>query len=116
LFAVAYVYKNLITNRTQILPTSKMEEADGKVPTVKIAKGIVDRTSVTNTYQIGEVCQILVKDNPELRGKGGCWAIVSAVDFLHESKALTLNPSTKLGRGTLNLSPLLAILGEGVGG
>jgi hypothetical protein len=24
--------------------------------------------------------QILVKDNPELRGKGGCWAIVSAVN------------------------------------
>ncbi|WP_157816866.1 hypothetical protein [Nostoc flagelliforme] len=30
--------------------------------------------------QIGEVCQILTKDNPELRGKGGCWAIVSAVN------------------------------------
>ncbi|MCC5603797.1 hypothetical protein [Nostoc favosum] len=33
-----------------------------------------------NTYQIGEVCQILAKDNPELRGKGGCWAIVSQVN------------------------------------
>ncbi|MEH1988971.1 hypothetical protein [Nostoc sp.] len=80
MFAVADVYKNLITNRTQILPTSEMEEADCKVLTAKIAKDIADRTSVTNTYQIGEVCQILVKDNPELRGKGGCWAIVSAVN------------------------------------
>jgi hypothetical protein len=40
----------------------------------------MERTQVPNTYQIGEVCQILVKDNPELRGKGGCWAIVSAVN------------------------------------
>jgi hypothetical protein len=29
---------------------------------------------------LGEVYQILAKDNPELRGKGGCWAIVSAVN------------------------------------
>ncbi|WP_292876233.1 hypothetical protein [Nostoc sp. NMS1] len=40
----------------------------------------MERTQVPNSYQIGEVCQILVKDNPELRGKGGCWAIVSAVN------------------------------------
>ncbi|WP_339381818.1 hypothetical protein [Dendronalium phyllosphericum] len=35
---------------------------------------------VPNSYQIGEVCQILVKDNPELRGKGGCWAIITQVN------------------------------------
>ncbi|WP_256874980.1 hypothetical protein [Nostoc sp. C052] len=40
----------------------------------------MELTQVPNTYQIGEVCQIVVKDNPELRGKGGCWAIVSAVN------------------------------------
>ncbi|WP_230966485.1 hypothetical protein [Nostoc sp. NZL] len=40
----------------------------------------MERTQVPNTYQIGEVCQILAKDNPELRGKGGCWVIVSAVN------------------------------------
>jgi hypothetical protein len=39
----------------------------------------MERTKIPNTYQIGEVCQILVKDNPELRGKGGCWAIVTEV-------------------------------------
>ncbi|WP_180277632.1 hypothetical protein [Nostoc sp. 'Peltigera malacea cyanobiont' DB3992] len=32
---------------------------------------IIERTKVVpNTYQIGEVCQILAKDNPELRGNG----------------------------------------------
>ena len=54
------------------------------MPTGRIVKDVVqrimERTQVPNTYQIGEVCQILVKDNPELRGKGGCWAIVSAVN------------------------------------
>ncbi len=40
----------------------------------------MERTKVPNTYQLGEVCQILAKDNPELRGKGGCWAIVSQVN------------------------------------
>ncbi|WP_190234108.1 hypothetical protein [Nostoc sp. 'Peltigera membranacea cyanobiont' 213] len=39
----------------------------------------MERTQVPNTYQIGEVCQILAKDNPELRGKGGCWGIVNHV-------------------------------------
>jgi hypothetical protein len=63
-----------------------VEEARGKVPTGRIVKDavqrIIERTKVPNTYQIGEVCQILAKDNPDLRGKGGCWAIVTAVhDF-----------------------------------
>ncbi len=40
----------------------------------------MERTQVPNTYQIGEVCQILAKDNPELRGKGSCWGIVSQVN------------------------------------
>jgi hypothetical protein len=61
-----------------------VEVAGGKVPTGRIVKDVVqrimERTQVPNTYQIGEVCQILAKDNPELRGKGGCWAIVSAVN------------------------------------
>lgn len=61
-----------------------VELAGGKVPTGRIVKDVVqrimERTKVPNTYQIGEVCQILVKDNPELRGKGGCWAIVNVVN------------------------------------
>jgi hypothetical protein len=97
--------EDLTTNGSQILPTSEgqvrpitklepqeqwevwqtaVELAGGKVPTGRIVKDVVqrimERTKVPNTYQIGEVCQILVKDNPELRGKGGCWAIVSAVN------------------------------------
>jgi hypothetical protein len=40
----------------------------------------MERTQVPNTYQLGEVCQILAKDNPELRGKGGCWGIVARVN------------------------------------
>jgi hypothetical protein len=40
----------------------------------------MERTQVPNTYQLGEVCQILAKDNPSLRGKGGCWAIVNQVN------------------------------------
>ncbi|MBD2536651.1 hypothetical protein H6G97_48345 [Nostoc flagelliforme FACHB-838] len=61
-----------------------VELAGGKVLTGRIVKDVVqrimERTQVPNTYQLGEVCQILAKDNPELRGKGGCWAIVSAVN------------------------------------
>ncbi|MBE8992183.1 hypothetical protein [Nostoc sp. LEGE 12450] len=93
------------TNSSQILPTSEVqvrplaklepqqqpkawqqavEQAEGKVPSGRIVKDVVqriiERRKVPNTYQIGEVCQIVVKDNPELRGKGGCWGIVSAVN------------------------------------
>ncbi|QFS51079.1 hypothetical protein [Nostoc sphaeroides] len=92
------------TNGSQILPTSErqvrpltklepsqqqevwrqaVEQAGGKVPPARIVKDVVqrimERTKVPNTYQIGEVCQILAKDNPELRGKGGCWGIVKHV-------------------------------------
>ncbi|MEH1830375.1 MAG: hypothetical protein V7L22_34400 [Nostoc sp.] len=60
-----------------------VEVAGGKVPSGRIVKDVVqrimERTQVPNTYQLGEVCQILAKDNPELRGKGSCWCIVSHV-------------------------------------
>jgi hypothetical protein len=87
----------LPTNERQVRPLTKLEpqqqqevwqqavqEAGGKVPTGKIVKDVVqrimERTQVPNTYQLGEICQILAKDNPELRGKGGCWAIVTQVN------------------------------------
>ncbi|MBD2359539.1 hypothetical protein H6G41_34220 [Tolypothrix sp. FACHB-123] len=87
----------LPTAEGQIRPLTKLEpqqqqevwqqavqKAGGKVPTGKIVKDIVqrimERTQVPNTYQLGEVCQILAKDNPELRGKSGCWAIVTQVN------------------------------------
>ncbi|MHC5747381.1 MAG: hypothetical protein ACYTXT_37000 [Nostoc sp.] len=89
----------LPTNEGQVRPLAKLEpqqqvkvwqravhKAGGKVPSARIVtdvvQKIIERTRIPNTYQIGEICQILAKDNPELRGKGGCWGIVSAVsDF-----------------------------------
>jgi hypothetical protein len=95
---------DLTTNSSQILPTSEgqvrpmtklepqeqwevwqtaVEVAGGKVPSGRVVKDVIERimerTQVPNTYQLGEVCQIIAKDNPELRGKGGCWCIVSHV-------------------------------------
>jgi hypothetical protein len=92
-------------NGTQILPTSERQvrpltslepeqqrevwqeaiiEAGERVPPARIVKDIVQRIRSKNPvpipFRVGEVCQIIVKDNPELRGKGGCWCIVRAVD------------------------------------
>lgn len=108
LIEAAVIFDNLVekcernvhilpTNEWQIRPLSKLdpdiqpeaweqavESANGKVPSHRIVKDVVqrimERTQVPNTYQLGEVCQILAKDNPELRGKGGCWGIVSQVN------------------------------------
>jgi hypothetical protein len=85
------------TSERQVRPLTKLDpdtqceawqlavsEADGKVPSSRIVKDIVqrimERTKVANPYQLGEVCQIIAKDNPELRGKGGGWCIVSQVN------------------------------------
>ncbi|MEH1771051.1 MAG: hypothetical protein V7K76_02145 [Nostoc sp.] len=87
----------LPTNERQVRPMTKLEphqqqevwvkaveQAGGKVPPARIVKNVVqqimERTQAPNTYQLGEVCQILAKDNPELRGKGGCWGIISQVN------------------------------------
>ncbi|MBE8971129.1 hypothetical protein IQ277_34505 [Nostocales cyanobacterium LEGE 12452] len=107
LMDAAVVFENLLekcdpldhilpTNECQVRPMTKLEpqeqqkvwvkaveQAGGKVPPARIVKNVVqqimERTQVPNTYQLGEVCQILAKDNPELRGKGGCWGIVNHV-------------------------------------
>lgn len=90
------------TNGLQILPTNErqvrplvplepgvqciawqqaVEAAGGKVPSGRIVKSIVDkireRTKLPNPYRLGEVCQILPKDHPELKGKSGCWGIIT---------------------------------------
>jgi hypothetical protein len=61
-----------------------VEEAGGKLPSGRIVFDVVQRIREKNPvpipFRVGEVCQIIVKDNPELRGKGGCWCIVRAVD------------------------------------
>ena len=60
-----------------------VEEAGGKVPPGRIVKDVVQRIKDKErppiSFQVGEVCQIMAKDNPELRGKSGCWCIVSEV-------------------------------------
>ncbi|MEH2264149.1 hypothetical protein [Nostoc sp.] len=97
--------ENLTTNGSQTMPTNErqvrpmtklephqqqevwvkaVEQAGGKVLPARIVKNVVqqimERTQIPNTYQLGEVCQILAKDNPELKGKGGCWSFVSQVN------------------------------------
>uniref|UniRef100_A0A0C1R7F4 Uncharacterized protein n=1 Tax=Tolypothrix bouteillei VB521301 TaxID=1479485 RepID=A0A0C1R7F4_9CYAN len=63
-----------------------VEEAGGVAPAARIVKDVVqrimERTKVPNPYRVGEVCQILPKDYPDLRGKGKCWCIVSQVNDL----------------------------------
>ncbi|WP_414572330.1 hypothetical protein [Nostoc sp. CCY 9925] len=60
-----------------------LEEAGGKLPSGRIVKDVVqrimERSKAPNPYRVGEVCQIIAKDNPDLKGKGGCWGIVNHV-------------------------------------
>ena len=89
----------LPTSERQVRPLTKLEpdqqreawakaveQAGGKVPSGRIVKSIVDqireRNPVPNPWRKGEVAMIMVKDNPDLRGKGGCWCVISEVhDF-----------------------------------
>ena len=41
---------------------------------------IIERILMPNLYRVGEVCQIVAKDNPDLQGKGGRWCTVSLVN------------------------------------
>jgi hypothetical protein len=62
-----------------------VESAGGKVPSGRIVKDIVQRIkertqpAVPNPYHVGEVCRIIAASDPELKGKGGLWCIVSEV-------------------------------------
>ncbi|MBC6434639.1 hypothetical protein FM036_30615, partial [Nostoc sp. HG1] len=60
-----------------------VEQAGNKIPSGRIVKDVVDRirerTKIPNPHHIGEICILLPKDNPELRGKGGYWGVVSHV-------------------------------------
>ncbi|MGK7949775.1 MAG: hypothetical protein AB4368_13540 [Xenococcaceae cyanobacterium] len=93
-----------ITNGCQILPTAErqvrpitsldederviaweaaVEEAGNRVPSSRVVKEVVRRIKEKNRvpipFQVGEVCQIIAKENPELRGKSGCWCIISEI-------------------------------------
>ena len=120
--------KEMVTNGAQILPTSErqvrpltklepeqqreawakaVESAGGKVPSGRIVKDVVqrirERTRVPNPYRVGEVCQLIAKDDPELRGKSGCWCIVSEV---HE---FSCTVTTWEGEITVRLSNLKSL-------
>lgn len=104
LIAGASIYENLTTVGCQILPTSErqvrslnrlksihqcqiwtkaVDVAGGVVPSSRIVKEEVRRFQEKKTkpflFEVGEICQIIAKDNLELKGKGGCWCIVSQV-------------------------------------
>jgi len=87
----------LPTNERQVRPLTKLEpdqqweawqlsveKADGKLPSARIVSDVVqhmiERTKELYPYKIGEVCQIIPKDNPELKGKSKYWCIVSKVN------------------------------------
>ncbi len=44
-----------------------------------VVQRIRERHPLPNPYRVGDVCSILVKENPDLRGRGGCWALVTEV-------------------------------------
>ncbi len=107
LIEAAQIYDNLIdkcepmvpvlpTKEGQVRPLSELnteeqpiaweaavKQAGGKVPTGRIVKDVVKRMKDNNPkpipFQVGEICQIMTKDNPELRGKGGCWCIIKDI-------------------------------------
>ncbi|MHC5762645.1 hypothetical protein [Nostoc sp.] len=60
-----------------------VEQAGNKIPSGRIVKEVVDkireRTKVPNPYHIGEICILLPKDDPDLRGKAGYWGVVTHV-------------------------------------
>ncbi|MBD2492161.1 hypothetical protein [Aulosira sp. FACHB-615] len=83
----------LPTNERQVRPMIHLEpqeqqkvwkqavqEAGGKTPSGRIVQSVVDkireRTKVPNPYREGEICILVPKDNPDLRGKGGCWGVI----------------------------------------
>jgi hypothetical protein len=57
--------------------------AGGKAPSGRIVKDIVERIreriSIPIPYNVGEVCVIIVKDNPELKGKSDHWCIIGRI-------------------------------------
>jgi hypothetical protein len=103
LIAAAGVFQNLTTNGCQILPNNErqvrpltslklieqveawsmaVEANKGKVPSGRLVKQIVrELHPPTNLpqFQINEVCQILVQENPDLTGLHKCWGMVFRV-------------------------------------
>ncbi|ACB54283.1 hypothetical protein cce_4937 [Crocosphaera subtropica ATCC 51142] len=59
-------------------------QAGGKVPPARIVQEVVQnmqqQKKIPNPWHVGEVAQIVVKGNSDLKGKGGCWAVIVAVN------------------------------------
>ena len=87
----------LPTSERQVRPLTKLnpdqqreawqkavDQAGGKVPPARIVKEVVQNMQqpkkVRNPWREGEVGQIIIKGNPDLKGKGGCWAVITAVN------------------------------------
>ncbi|PSF33874.1 hypothetical protein C7H19_19315 [Aphanothece hegewaldii CCALA 016] len=102
LIAGAEIFQNLSTNRCQILPTTEYQvrplsvleppeqlvawsqavtEASFKVPPARLVREAVQlfQDKPHNIFEVSEVVGVMAKDNPKLRGKNGCWAIITAV-------------------------------------
>lgn len=104
LIAGARVYDHLITSHCQVLPSAEYQvrplsslsveqqklaweeavlEAGGKVPPHRIVKSVVKRlyhkAKSPHFHVCGEVCVILKSDEPKLRGKKGCWGIITEI-------------------------------------
>lgn len=86
----------LPTNECQVRPLAKLKPSEqrscwrqavkaagDKVPSGRQVRDIVDRirerTKVPNPYREGDICILIPKDNPELRGKSGCWGAITHV-------------------------------------
>jgi hypothetical protein len=88
----------LPTTERQVRPLTKLEpeqqreawskaveSAGGKVPSGRIVKDIVQiikektQKAVPNPYHVGDICRIIASSDPELKGKGGQWCIVSEI-------------------------------------
>jgi hypothetical protein len=103
LIAGAEIYQNLTTNCCQILPSTEsqvrplapleplqqcqawnaaVERAKGSVPPARLvreaARKILSQKE-SNPHYVGEVCLVISADEPQLRGRKGCWAIVTEV-------------------------------------
>ncbi|MEL4896123.1 ASCH domain-containing protein [Crocosphaera sp. Alani8] len=64
--------------------TEALKQCGGKVPSGRVVKEVVQNMQqpkkIPIPWRVGEVAQIIIKGNPDLKGKGGCWAVIKAVN------------------------------------
>ncbi len=63
--------------------TEAVQEAGGKVPSSRIVQNVVKQRQIPryapNPFKVNDIVEIIVKGNPDLRGRGGQWAIIDEV-------------------------------------